>query len=97
MAKSSRRSTDRSGGSSRPAPRRPLERLYAELDSVDEPHPAIEPDRWCRERIPLERPPSSATATSVSATWWSTHGLVAVQPTGVHACRRPGGDLAWPL
>jgi len=34
------------------------QRLYAELDSVDEPHPAIELGiAWCRERIPLERAP----------------------------------------
>ena len=33
------------------------ERLYAELDSVEEPHPAIELGIvWCRERLPLERP-----------------------------------------
>ena len=33
------------------------EALYADLDAVAEPHPAIEYGlAWCRERLPLERP-----------------------------------------
>ena len=49
---------DRAGDAARSCPSRDLwQRLYAELDTVDEPHPAIELGiAWCRERLPLERP-----------------------------------------
>jgi aminoglycoside phosphotransferase (APT) family kinase protein len=75
------------------------ERLYAELDSVAEPHPAIEYGlAWCRQRLPLERDPVV------------THGdfrvgNLAVAPTGLVAVldwefahtSDPAEDLAWPL
>ena len=45
------------------------ERLYAELDSVDEPHPAIELGlAWCRSGFRSSARGSSPTATSGSAT-----------------------------
>lgn len=75
------------------------ERLYAELDSVDEPHPAIELGlSWCRERLPLQRPvvvnhgDFRLGNLAVDET-----GLVAVLDWEFAHVSDPAEDVAWPL
>jgi hypothetical protein len=74
-------------------------RLYAELDSIDEPHPAIELGiAWCRERIPLERPPVVGHGDfRVGNLMVDPHGLVAVLDWEFTHVADPAEDLAWPL
>lgn len=76
-----------------------FERLLAELDSVDEPHPAIELGiAWCQERLPLAR----AAVVShgdfrVGNLVVSEHGIVAVLDWEFAKLSDPAEDLAWPL
>ncbi len=76
-----------------------FERLCTELDSVDEPHPAIELGiLWCRERLPLRR--STVVGHGdfrVGNLMVDEHGLVAVLDWEfAHVCD-PAEDLGWPL
>jgi len=75
------------------------ERLYAELDSVDEPHPAIELGlAWCRERLPLDRPPVVTHGDfRLGNLAVDEHGLVAVLDWEFAHLSDPAEDLAWPL
>ncbi|MGZ8687503.1 MAG: phosphotransferase family protein [Gaiellaceae bacterium] len=75
------------------------ERLYAELDSVEEPHPAIELGiAWCRERIPLVRPAVVAHGDfRVGNLVVDGNGLVAVLDWEFAHVSDPAEDLAWPL
>ncbi len=75
------------------------ERLYTELDTVDEPHPAIELGiRWCRERLPLER---NRVVTHgdfrIGNLVVDERGLVAVLDWEFAHVSDPAEDLAWPL
>ncbi|MGZ8688740.1 MAG: phosphotransferase family protein [Gaiellaceae bacterium] len=75
------------------------ERLYAELDSVDEPHAAIELGiAWCRERIQLGRPPVVGHGDfRIGNLMVDEHGLVAVLDWEFAHVADPAEDLAWPL
>ena len=77
----------------------PFDVFYEELDSIDEPHPAIELGlHWARERIPLER-------SRVVGHGDFRLGNLVVDPTGLVAVldwefahvSDPVEDLAWPL
>ena len=77
----------------------PFEVFYEELDSIGEPHPAIELGlHWARERIPLERPRVVGHGDFrlgnlvVDAT-----GLVAVLDWEFAHMSDPAEDLAWPI
>lgn len=74
-------------------------RLYAELDLVDEPHPAIELGLvWCRERIPLERTPVVLHGDfRIGNVVVDEKGLVAVLDWEFARIGDPAEDLAWPL
>ncbi len=77
-----------------------IARFYDELDSVAEPHPAIEYGlAWVRERLPrAARAGRSATATSGSATSRSTErGLVYVLDWEFAHVGDPVEDVAWPI
>ena len=75
------------------------ERLYAELDSVDEPHPAIEYGlAWCRERLPLERPRVVSHGDfRLGNLMVDDSGIVAVLDWEFTHVSDPAEDLAWPL
>jgi aminoglycoside phosphotransferase (APT) family kinase protein len=75
------------------------ERLHAELDSIEEPHPAIELGiAWCRERIPLERAPVVGHGDfRVGNLIVDPRGLVAVLDWEFAHVADPAEDLAWPL
>ena len=75
------------------------ERLYAELDSVDEPHPAIEFGlAWCRERLPLERPRVVSHGDfRLGNLMVDDAGIVAVLDWEFTHVSDPAEDLAWPL
>ena len=75
------------------------ERLYAELDTVDEPHPAIELGLvWCRERLPLERPTVVSHGDfRIGNLMVDRNGLVAVLDWEFAHVSDPAEDLAWPL
>jgi aminoglycoside phosphotransferase (APT) family kinase protein len=75
------------------------ERLYLELDSVDEPHPAIELGLgWCRERLPLERPHVVTHGDfRIGNLMVDEHGIVAVLDWEFAHLSDPAEDLAWPL
>jgi len=77
----------------------PFEVFYEELDSIEEPHPAIELGlHWARERIPLVRP-------RVVGHGDFRIGNLVVDPTRLVAVldwefahvSDPAEDLAWPL
>jgi aminoglycoside phosphotransferase (APT) family kinase protein len=77
----------------------PIARFYEELDSVGEPHPAIELGlHWVRERLPRDRAP-----VVVHGDWRignvavDEHGLVAVLDWEFAHLSDPVEDLAWPL
>jgi aminoglycoside phosphotransferase (APT) family kinase protein len=77
----------------------PFDVFYDELDSVQEPHPAIELGlHWARERIPLERPRVVGHGDfrlgnlAVNGT-----GLVAVLDWEFAHASDPAEDVAWPL
>ena len=76
-----------------------IARFYDELDSVGEPHPAIELGlHWVKERLPRDRP-----LTVVHGDWRigniavNQHGLVAVLDWEFAHLADPVEDLAWPL
>ena len=75
------------------------QRLYAELDSVDEPHPAIELGiGWCRERLPLERPRVVTHGDfRIGNLMVDEAGIVAVLDWEFAHVSDPAEDLAWPL
>ncbi|MSO95687.1 MAG: phosphotransferase family protein [Thermoleophilia bacterium] len=75
------------------------QRLYAELDSVDEPHPAIELGlAWCRERLPLARPHVVSHGDfRVGNLMVDDLGIVAVLDWEFAHLADPAEDLAWPL
>jgi aminoglycoside phosphotransferase (APT) family kinase protein len=77
----------------------PIARFYEELDSVGEPHPAIELGlHWVKERLPTHREP-----VVVHGDWRignvavDEHGLVAVLDWEFAHLADPVEDLAWPL
>jgi aminoglycoside phosphotransferase (APT) family kinase protein len=77
----------------------PIERFYAELDSVGEPHPAIELGlHWVKERLPRHR-----AQTVLHGDWRIGNvivgegGLVAVLDWEFAHLGDPVEDLAWPL
>ena len=76
-----------------------VERFYAELDTVGEPHPAIELGlHWVKERLPKDRP-----LTVVHGDWRigniavDENGIVAVLDWEFAHLADPVEDLAWPL
>lgn len=73
--------------------------LYAELDSVDEPHPAIELGiAWCRERLPLARPHVVTHGDfRIGNLMVDEAGIVAVLDWEFAHLSDPAEDLAWPL
>ena len=75
------------------------QRLYAELDSVDEPHPAIELGiAWCRERLPLERPRVVTHGDfRIGNLMVDGAGIAAVLDWEFAHIGDPAEDLAWPL
>jgi len=75
------------------------ERLYAELDSVEEPHPAIELGiAWCRERLPLERPHVVTHGDfRLGNLMVDDAGIAAVLDWEFAHISDPVEDLAWPL
>jgi aminoglycoside phosphotransferase (APT) family kinase protein len=76
-----------------------FERLLAELDTVDEPHAAIELGiAWCRERLPLARPAVVSHGDfRVGNLVVDEQGLVAVLDWEFAKLADPAEDLAWPL
>lgn len=77
----------------------PIGRFYAELDSVGEPHPAIELGlHWVRERLPTHREPVVAHGDwRIGNVAVDEHGLVAVLDWEFAHLADPAEDLAWPL
>lgn len=75
------------------------EHLYAELDSIGEPHPAIELGLvWCRERLPLERERVVGHGDfRIGNLVVDAGGLVAVLDWEFAHVSDPAEDLAWPL
>jgi aminoglycoside phosphotransferase (APT) family kinase protein len=73
--------------------------LYADLDAVAEPHPAIEYGlAWCRERLPLERPRVVSHGDfRVGNFAVDRDGLVAVLDWEFAHVSDPADDLAWPF
>ena len=73
--------------------------LYADLDAVGEPHPAIELGlTWCRERLPLERPPVVSHGDFRLGNFAvGPAGLVAVLDWEFAHVSDPAEDLSWPL
>ena len=77
----------------------PFETFYAELDSVGEPHPAIELGlHWARTRIPLERGRVVGHGDfRVGNLAVDEQGLVAVLDWEFSHVSDPAEDVAWPL
>ena len=75
------------------------QRLYAELDGVDEPHPAIELGiAWCRDRLPLERPRVVTHGDfRIGNLMVDEQGIAAVLDWEFAHVGDPAEDLAWPL
>ncbi len=75
------------------------QRLYEELDSIDEPHPAIELGiAWCRERLPRERPRVVGHGDfRIGNIMVDENGIVAVLDWEFSHIADPAEDLAWPL
>jgi aminoglycoside phosphotransferase (APT) family kinase protein len=73
--------------------------LYADLDAVAEPHPAIEYGlAWCRERLPLERPRVVSHGDfRLGNIAVGPDGLVAVLDWEFAHLSDPAEDLAWPF
>ncbi len=70
-----------------------------ELDTVDEPHPAIELGlSWCRERLPLKRQHVVTHGDfRLGNLMVGEHGIVAVLDWEFAHISDPAEDLAWPL
>ena len=77
----------------------PFDVFYEELDSVEEPHPAIELGlRWARERIPLDRPRVVGHGDfRLGNLAVDENGLVAVLDWEFSHVADPAEDVAWPL
>jgi aminoglycoside phosphotransferase (APT) family kinase protein len=77
----------------------PIERFYAELDSVGEPHPAIELGlHWVKERLPRHREPVVSHGDwRIGNVAVDENGLVAVLDWEFAHLADPAEDLAWPL
>jgi aminoglycoside phosphotransferase (APT) family kinase protein len=77
----------------------PFEIFYEELDSIEEPHPAIELGLvWTRERIPLERPRVIGHGDfRLGNLVVDEAGLVSVLDWEFSHVSDPAEDLAWPL
>jgi aminoglycoside phosphotransferase (APT) family kinase protein len=77
----------------------PIERFYAELDSVGEPHPAIEYGlAWVRERLPPAREPVLCHGDwRIGNLAVDEQGLVAVLDWEFAHVGDPVEDVAWPL
>ena len=73
--------------------------LYADLDGVEEPHPAIEYGlAWCRERLPLERARVVSHGDFRLGNFVvGSDGLVAVLDWEFAHVSDPAEDLAWPF
>jgi aminoglycoside phosphotransferase (APT) family kinase protein len=76
-----------------------IARFYAELDSVAEPHPAIELGlHWVQERLPRHREPLVVHGDwRIGNVAVDEHGLVAVLDWEFAHVADPVEDLAWPL
>jgi aminoglycoside phosphotransferase (APT) family kinase protein len=76
-----------------------IARFYEELDSVGEPHPAIELGlRWVQERLPRHRDPLVVHGDwRIGNVAVDEHGLVAVLDWEFAHVADPVEDLAWPL
>ena len=74
-------------------------RFYGELDSVGEPHPAIELGLlWVKERLPRHREPVVSHGDwRIGNLAVDEHGLVAVLDWEFAHLSDPVEDLAWPL
>ena len=77
----------------------PFETFFGELDSVGEPHPAIELGlHWARSRIPLERPRVVSHGDfRLGNLAVDENGLVAVLDWEFAHVSDPAEDVAWPL
>ena len=77
----------------------PFEIFYEELDSIEEPHPAIELGLvWTRERIPLERPRVIGHGDfRLGNLVVDEAGLVSVLDWEFSHVSDPAEDVAWPL
>jgi aminoglycoside phosphotransferase (APT) family kinase protein len=73
--------------------------LYADLDAVAEPHPAIEYGlAWCRDRLPLERPRVVSHGDFRLGNFVvGPEGLVAVLDWEFAHVSDPADDLSWPF
>jgi aminoglycoside phosphotransferase (APT) family kinase protein len=76
-----------------------IARFYEELDSVAEPHPAIELGlHWVQERLPRHREPLVVHGDwRIGNVAVDEHGLVAVLDWEFAHVADPVEDLAWPL
>jgi aminoglycoside phosphotransferase (APT) family kinase protein len=76
-----------------------IARFYDELDSVEEPHPAIELGlAWVRERLPEERAPAFCHGDwRIGNLAVDAGGLVAVLDWEFAHLGDPVEDVAWPL
>lgn len=77
----------------------PFEIFYEELDSIEEPHPAVELGlRYARERIPLERPRVVGHGDfRLGNLVVDESGLVSVLDWEFAHVSDPAEDVAWPL
>jgi aminoglycoside phosphotransferase (APT) family kinase protein len=77
----------------------PFDVFYGELDSIEEPHPAIELGlRWARERIPFERHRVVSHGDfRLGNLVVDESGLVSVLDWEFAHVSDPAEDLAWPL
>jgi aminoglycoside phosphotransferase (APT) family kinase protein len=77
----------------------PVERMRAELDTVDEPHPAIELGlTWVAERLERKRPPAFAHGDwRIGNLVVTERGLEAVLDWEFAHVADPVEDVAWPL
>jgi aminoglycoside phosphotransferase (APT) family kinase protein len=76
-----------------------IARFYAELDSVDEPHPAIEYGlAWVRERLPEPDAPTFCHGDfRIGNVAVDEHGLVSVLDWEFAHVGDPVEDVAWPI
>jgi aminoglycoside phosphotransferase (APT) family kinase protein len=77
----------------------PIERFYEELDTVGEPHPAIELGlAWVHERLPRERVPTIVHGDfRIGNLTVTEDGLAAVLDWEFAHVGDPAEDVAWPL
>jgi aminoglycoside phosphotransferase (APT) family kinase protein len=77
----------------------PVERMRAELDTVDEPHPAIELGlTWAEERLVRDRPPAFAHGDwRIGNLVVTERGLEYVLDWEFAHVGDPAEDVAWPL